>query len=102
MEGKITEEQASEIANFVLDNIDKTENSGQVMDFLENLIVKWPIFDHILTAELSQITDRKEDVAIEKAEDLIKENKIDEALNVVKTATEEQPPVAAVPTGGTS
>lgn len=85
LKGDITEEGASEIGIFVRDNIHKAKNSSELLDFLTDLSARWPIFDSILTIELGTITDRKEDVMVEQATTLIKENKIDEALSAVKS-----------------
>lgn len=88
-QGVVSEEEASSIANYILENIDKAQNSTQILDFLTELTQKWPIFDPTLTMELGEAMDKKEEGAVEKAENLIKENKIDEALKVAESATDE-------------
>ena len=85
--GKITEDEASEISSYVLNNIDKSQDNSQLLAFVEELAVKWPIFSSILTLENAEVSEKKEDIAVEQAESLIKENKLDEALNVVENAT---------------
>lgn len=85
--GEINEEEASEISTYILENIDKAENNLQLLSLLEELAKKWPVFEHILTLEQAEITDKKEDAAVQHAENLIKENKLDEALSVVGNMT---------------
>ena len=88
-QGVISEDDAREIAEYVLDNIDKAQTSGQVMDFLTELTAKWPIFDSLLTIELGQAHEQEESAAIEETEKLIKKNKIEEALKVAEQANDE-------------
>lgn len=85
-QGVLSEEQAVEIAEYVLQNIDAPQNSAQLLDLLTELAHKWAIFGHILTLELGEITGKQDQVAVEKAEELIKQNRIDDALNVVENA----------------
>lgn len=92
---KITQEDADEIGRYVLDNIDLAKTNSELFDFITKLSEKWPIFNSILTATDQTLStpspsaQEKTDEMIHKAEDLIKENKIDEALNVAKTANKD-------------
>lgn len=86
-DGTVTEEEAAEIATYILENLNKTKDSSEILNFLEEFVKKWPIFEPILNLEQANTIDKKEDVAIQQAESLIKENRIDEALNVVESAT---------------
>ena len=94
-QGTITEDQSDEIANYVLENIDLAKTNSELFTFIENLSAKWSIFNSILTSSdqaqvpsVNQVQEKTDEI-IHTAEDLIKENKIDEALQVAKTATEE-------------
>lgn len=94
LHGIITEEQAGEISAYLLENIDLAKTNSELFDFVTNLSAKWPIFNSILTSSdqvqvsLSTVNtiQEKTDQIIHTTEDLIKENKIDEALQVAKTA----------------
>lgn len=88
-EGAITGEEASKVAEYVLENIDKAKTSGEILDFLTDLANKWPVFGQLLTIELGQATAQKEDAALKKTEELLKENKIDEALETVEEANKD-------------
>src|SRR5258708_29100981 len=65
-EKEVTEDQATEIAAYILDNIDKTSNSLEVLNFLTELAQKWPLFSQLLTIEHGQIIEKKEDDAVAK------------------------------------
>lgn len=93
---KITQEDADQMGNYVLENIDLAKTNSELFDFLTSLSAKWPIFNSILTSVDDQVpapapvqAQEKTDEMIHKAEDLIKENKIDEALDVAKTANKD-------------
>ncbi len=87
LKGEIIENEASEISTYILDNIDKAQDSSQLLSFLEELSNKWSIFNQILTLEQAVITEKKEDIAVQQAEILVKENKLDEALDVMENVT---------------
>lgn len=88
-DGTVTLEQLPEISSYILDNIDTITNHGQLMTFLTELSQKWPVFSNVLTMEQGEVQEKKEDQKIEQVENLIKENKIDEALKVAESATEQ-------------
>lgn len=85
----VSEEEASVISAYILDNIDKAQNSSDLFAFLTNLSEKWPIFASVLTVEQGQIEEKKDEKTVEKVEELIKENKIDDALKVAESANKQ-------------
>lgn len=93
---KVTEDEAEQMGKYILDNIDQTKTNSELLDFVTNLSVKWPIFNSILTSDSQTVpsapfptqTQEKTDEIVHTAEDLVKENKIDEALQVAKAATD--------------
>lgn len=97
----ITEDQAREMSNYIMENIDLAKSNIELMDFVAKLSEKWPLFKSILEfPEESQSTainnQQKTDEIVQKAEELIKENKLDEALEVTKTAEENPVPLPPV------
>ena len=96
LQGILTEDQAEEISSYLLENIDLAKTNSELLDFITNLSAKWPIFSSILAspdqtqAPLPVVDQAQEKThqIVHAAEDLIKENKIDEALEVTKTVTE--------------
>ena len=83
--GMMDEDTASDVAAFVLDNIDKTQNSLEIVNFLEELSKKWPVFQQVLTLEQGQIAEKKSQDIAQQASDLIKNNQMDEALKMVQS-----------------
>jgi hypothetical protein len=91
----ITLEQAQQIAPYVLENIDLAKTNNELFEFVTNLSAKWSIFGSILTAPdqaqapsvAASAVQEKTDQIIQATENLLKENKIDEALQVAKTGT---------------
>jgi hypothetical protein len=88
----ITEDQSDEIATYILENIDLAKSNSELFAFVEGLSVKWPIFNSILTSsdqvQVPNPIQDKTDQVTHTVGDLLRENKIDEALQVAKTATE--------------
>ena len=48
---EITEDEASEISTYILDNINKAKDNTALFDFLTNISTMWPIFSKVLAAE---------------------------------------------------
>lgn len=106
-QGNLTEDQSDEIATYALENIDLAKTNVELLDFITNLSAKWPIFNSLLTPDQTQSSvsevspiQEKTDEIVHAAEDLAKENKIDEALQVAKTANENPDQNPPVGTGG--
>jgi hypothetical protein len=110
--GVISADQSDEMATYILNNIDLAKTNGELFAFIESLSVKWPIFNSILTSPtatpdqaqvpspaVNQVGEKKDQI-IQTAENLIKENKLDEALQVTKTAIETPVKDQQVKTGG--
>lgn len=104
--GTIKEDQSDEVATYILGNIDLAKTNSELLTFVEDLSLKWPIFRSILSSPdqmwtpqltANQVQD-KTNQAVHTAEDFLKENKIEEALQVAKTATENP---SQNPSGGT-
>lgn len=85
--GEVSEEESSNISTYILDNINKAKYNAALFDFLTTLSKTWPIFSKALATEQIEVLDNKKEEAIGQASDLIKENKIDEAIKVVENAT---------------
>lgn len=90
-EGLIQEEDLSPIGKFVLEKIDIIQTEEQMVAFLTELAQKWPLFSNILTIEKGKVTENSESQVAQNVLDLAKEGKIDQAVDLAKTATE--PPV---------
>lgn len=86
---EVTEEEASEISSYILDNINNAKDNAALFDFLTTIAKMWPIFSKALATEQEEMLNSKKEEAIGQASSLIKENKIDEAIKVVGNATDQ-------------
>lgn len=89
-QGVLSEDETPVIAQFILDRIDKVNNHQELLSFLEELSNKWPLFGPVLMIEKSQKNEENNQQSVDKIEQLIKENKIDEALNVAEKAADNE------------
>jgi len=85
----VTFDEAAEISNTILEKIDLTRNSTELMTFVEELAHKWPLFGPILVAEQAQAIEAHEEEALRQVSDLLKENKIEEATATAGQATQD-------------
>jgi hypothetical protein len=88
-DGEITEEELKDISSYILENIDKAQNNAELYEFLEAISAKWPIFQDVLIVENAETGEKKKGEVIEKVEDLIEQNKIDQALQVASQANDQ-------------
>jgi hypothetical protein len=88
-ENKISEDLLSEISTYILDNIDKAKTNADLLDFLEHLAGKWALFQDILVAEEAQVQEEETKESVEKIEELLDQNKIDEAMKTAEVANQE-------------
>lgn len=86
--GVIKESDLPTIASYILDSIKNVTNHEQLLQFLRDLSAKWNIFSPVLVAESGEVREKKEDQTFEKVLTLAKENKVEEAIALAKTATE--------------
>ena len=84
---QISEEESRTIADVVLTELDKAQTQEQMLQFLSDLSQKWVFFSDVLTLEKGVAQGEQEGKETIKVEELIKENKIDEALDAAKAAT---------------
>lgn len=89
-DGEITEQEMSTIASYILENINHAKDNAELIVFVEELSKKWPIFSQILVVEQREINEENKNQAIDQAECLMKENKIDEAIKVVENVTHDR------------
>ena len=59
----------------------------QLIEFLEELVIQWPFFEHILAVEKGEERNMAEHEVAEGVAMLAKEGKIDTALSLAKTMT---------------
>lgn len=83
-EGAISEMDASDIANFVLDELDFVYAEEDLMFFLQDLVSRWKFFGNILSIEQGKQSEQKTAEVAKDALQLAREGKIDDALSLAK------------------
>ncbi|MBI2430782.1 MAG: hypothetical protein HYV39_02100 [Candidatus Levybacteria bacterium] len=86
---EINENELSTICSYILDNIDNTKSNAELVDFLSDLSKKWPMFSQILIAEHGGVKEENEKQVIDQVSTLIKENKIEEAIQTAGDVTKQ-------------
>lgn len=84
--GIVPEEELTSISDFVLTRIDAIKNEDELVIFLVELSQKWSFFlpiERFIEGEAKEAEDKK---SVDKAENLIKDGQIDQALQVLKAA----------------
>jgi len=82
--GKVTEADLSEIAEYVLAQTDEIDSYDHLVLFLKNLSNKWPIFHDLYILEEEKLKNAGEEQKVVKALELMKEGRIDEAIQETK------------------
>lgn len=94
--GAITLEQGQQIAQLVLSDIDKPQTKEEMTAFLQNLAQQWSIFEPLVHTDEAYKSEENKQQNLEEITSLIKENKIDEALNKTQQLSD------LAPEGGTT
>lgn len=84
----IKESDMAVIGQMVLERIDKIENQADLILFLEILAERWSIFSPLVTREKGAVEHTADEKKAGQVEAMIKDGNIDEALTLVKSATE--------------
>lgn len=87
--GDIEAYEASEIAEYVLGKVEEIESEQAISNFYEQIVDLWPAMDNLLSDKRTEDIEKKEQEASEGALALLQQGKIDEALSVAKTATQQ-------------
>lgn len=82
--GEISEIDSPKTAQYILDRLSKVTTQEELIVFLQELSAKWSIFSDYLTLERSKTIKKEEEVTARHISNLIKQNKLDEALQIAK------------------
>lgn len=74
------------VSAFILAKMPSVKTHEELITFLRELSSKWAIFSPLLVTESGEVKDKNEEKAVDKVETLTQEGKIDEAINMAKTA----------------
>lgn len=76
------------MSGFILERMPIVKTHEELITFLRELSSKWAIFSPLLVIESGEVKDKNEEKAVDKVETLTQEGKIDEAINMAKTAVD--------------
>lgn len=82
----LTVEESSEIVGFCLEKIHALNSEEELLSFLSETSVKWPIFSGLASLEQGKTKEEQKDEAIDNVVSLVKSGNIDEAVNMAKSA----------------
>lgn len=85
-EKKIEEQEVQKIATFVTENIKSIGSHEALVKFLLDLSSRWPVFQNIYQVEQGKEKEEETQAIVDKAVELTKEGKIEEAINVARSA----------------
>lgn len=85
--GQIENDDAPNVARFVLDRIDKVTNQKDLVAFLGDLSEKWPVFSTLKDQVEGETQDSVDDEVADGVEILIQHGKLEKALALVKSIT---------------
>jgi len=79
--------EASEIAEYVLDKVEKLQSETEVNKLYEDLSDLWPFLDVLMQEQRTENQEKFEGEATEGALALLQHGKVDDALALAKSAT---------------
>lgn len=82
---KLTELQLSPIADYILERIDVIQNHTQLVAFVAELALKWPVFRNIEDIEKGEEKRLSEDRAASSMLQMIKNGKSKQAISYAKS-----------------
>ena len=85
--GKITEDDLKQIADFTVLGMEKITNKKQLYEFLKQLAAKWTIFEFIATIEERELKEAVESEVYKGVLTLAQNGKIENAIKLAKTVT---------------
>ncbi len=85
--GEIEAYEASEIAAYILDEVEKIDDESKTNDFYTKLSEQWPFLEVLIKQNREDQLETMENEAAEGALSLLKHGKVEDALSVAKAAT---------------
>lgn len=87
-EGKLTESQLPEIADFILENMAQAQDHPQIVALTLHLASRWPIFHNVALAEKGEEKKAIEEQTANQMIELIKSGNTTEALHLAKSVVQ--------------
>ena len=85
--GRLSEQDLTDIANFIVDNLRPTKDKFGIGKFLNDAAAKWKFLEGIKLTEESELKDAVEDEVFDGVITLAKHGKVEEAIRLAKSAT---------------
>ncbi len=85
--GKLSEQELTNIANFIIDYLRPTKNQTEIDNFLNQAASKWQFLQGIKLVEQSEFKEAVEDEILDGVLTLAKHGKVEEAIKLAKSAT---------------
>ncbi len=79
--------ESSEIAEYVLGKVEKIESESDTYKLYEELSSMWPFLEMLMDEQKADMQEKREGEISEGALTLLQHGKVDDALDLVKTAT---------------
>ena len=81
---QLTAEDSTSVAQFILDHLDHVQNHQQLIQFLDSLAKRWPIFVEIGNIELAKAIEGNKEAVTIKMEQLVHQGNIQGALDTAQ------------------
>lgn len=85
--GELETYQSSEIAEFILGKVEKLQTEQETIGLYQQIAELWPFMDTLLEKSQLENLEKVESEVSEGAVTLLKHGKVEDALRLVKTAT---------------
>lgn len=86
----LTQTEVAEASQFILNNIHTINNKDDLLVFLQNLSQKYPPLSQVLEEEKLHYHEDNSQKKVEEIESLMRENKVNEALQVSQNEQKEE------------
>lgn len=89
-QGTLSDTEVPTLSAFILERVEAITTHEEMVVFLRELSGKWPIFTPLLVLESGEAKEKMEESVVSSVLKLAKENKVEEAIDLAKSATKNQ------------
>lgn len=82
---QVTEADLPQIADFILEKVDKAQNHELLIKLIDELSQKWSFFEKVEQLERGEVKEHTEDKAEKDVLMLVKSGRTEEAINLAKS-----------------
>ena len=87
-DGDLTLEQLPDVASLILDTIDRITTHMELVTFLTTLTKDYSFFEDLLTLERGEEQEEEAHEKVDKVQQLIEQNRLDEAIKAAQQASQ--------------